>query len=199
MPGPRLHRCRDVLELERACFGKRDRAFACNLRMDRVRDQHAALGRLGLQPRRDIDPVAEDVLAIDDDVAEIDADPELDRLLGPRLVEGRHGALDGDRTIDRVHGAGKFNQRAVAHSLDDPPAMGQDGRVECLRPDIAQRRYRAGLVLGNQSRISNHVGRDDGGKAALGSFCGHSAGSGCGFAQTLSPRQPLLQFPDIVA
>ncbi len=141
--------------------------------MDRVRDQHAALGRLGLQARRDIDAVAQDVVAVDDDVTQIDADPELDRLLGPRLVEGRHGALDGDRTIDCVDGAGKFYQCPVAHFLDDPPAMGIHRRIEMLIPDLPHRRQRARFVHAYQPGIASDVGREDRGEPALRSGLGH--------------------------
>ena len=51
-------------------------------------------------PRRDIDPVAENVVALDDHVAEIDADAELDPpVLGNVGVAVAHLALDFDRRI----------------------------------------------------------------------------------------------------
>ncbi len=51
-------------------------------------DTRMPLGRrLAFQTRGDIDPVAEDIVVVDNDVAEVDADAELDRgLARPRAV-----------------------------------------------------------------------------------------------------------------
>ena len=54
----------------------------------------AGLGEL-LEPGGDVHPVAVDVLALDDHVAEVDADPEADALrLGHRRLALGHATLD---------------------------------------------------------------------------------------------------------
>jgi hypothetical protein len=77
---------------------------------------------------------AVDVVALDDHVAEIDADAELDpdRLVHIRVVLP-HRALDAKRVADRIDGAGEFDQQAVARRLDDATAIGRDPRIDQLR------------------------------------------------------------------
>ena len=78
---------RDVLQALRAEILEIILDLVGDLVVDDPRDIDAA--RLGqrLEPRRDIDAVAEHVAALDDDVAEIDPDPHGDALLvGQRLV-----------------------------------------------------------------------------------------------------------------
>ena len=97
--------------------------------------------RLGqaFQPRRDIDAVAIDVVALDDDVAEIDADAELDARCPPaRRVALGHLALHVDRAAHRVDDAGELDQQAVASGFDDAAAMLLDLRVGKLAPEDLQ-------------------------------------------------------------
>ena len=75
-----------------------------------------------LQPRRDIDVVAEDIVLLDDDVADVDADAKQEALLGRRahcLLKKRFLELQSAaKCLDR---AGKLGKEAVACRLDDPP------------------------------------------------------------------------------
>ncbi len=77
-----------------------------------------------LETGGDVDPVAVDVLTLDDHVAQVDADAELEALVlvGLRLALG-HPVLPGHRTGNRIHHAGKLDQQAVAHEFDDPPTV----------------------------------------------------------------------------
>ena len=73
------------------------------------------------EPRRDVDAVAVDVGALDDDVAEIDADAKLDAWSsGDTSVAVEHRLLHLDRAAHRIDDAGEFHQHAVAGRLDDP-------------------------------------------------------------------------------
>jgi hypothetical protein len=113
-----------------------------------VRDANAA--RLGqrLQPRRDIDSVAEDVATIDDDVTEIDADAKAD---APRLrnvpVAVEHGALDLGSAAHRVDDTAELHQQSVAGGLDDAAAMFGDLRVDEFPAMRLQPRKRALFVV----------------------------------------------------
>ncbi len=84
-----------------------------------------------LQPRRDVDAVAEQVVALDHNVAEIDPDAE-DEALFRRgsLLAFRHALLHRDREGDRIDDRAEFGDEAVAHRLDDPPAILGKKRID---------------------------------------------------------------------
>ena len=174
-PAPGPDRCLDILE--RQIRRRRMKAtptlpltWACTA----SGHQNAAPWRLRFQPGRHIDAIAENVVSVDDDVAEIDADAKFDGLtVGPRRVVVGHRRLNGERAFHRIHGAGKLDQRAVAHHLDDAAAVFGHGRIEARGPDVAQRRERSRLVGAHQPRIADNIGREDRREASRGSFVDH--------------------------
>ena len=86
-----------------------------------------------LQPRRDIDAVAQNVVALDQHVAEIDADAIDDALgLGRLGVALDHQFLDRDRAFDRGDDGGKLQQQPVARRLDDAAAEARHDRPRRL-------------------------------------------------------------------
>ncbi len=98
-------------------------------------------------PRRHIDAVAKNILAIDDDVANVDANPELYRIgLGPTGTVSPQLSLNFNGTGDGVHGAREFHQRAVSHQLDYATRMRGNRRVDQLTPQGVQPGKGAGLV-----------------------------------------------------
>ena len=72
------HRPGDVLERLLAEVLEGEIELACGVLVHPRRDADAARLGQAFEPRRDIDAVAKDVAVLDDDVAEIDADAELD-------------------------------------------------------------------------------------------------------------------------
>src|SRR6266542_1409610 len=75
-------------------------------------------------PSSHVDRIPEDVAAVDHDVADIDADAELDPLLVRHVgIALRHAALDVHGTTHRVHDTAELGQHAVAGVLDDPPTV----------------------------------------------------------------------------
>jgi hypothetical protein len=54
--------------------------------MNRIGDEHPAGIGQGFDPRRDVDAVAIEVVALDDHIAEIDADAQLDAVVRPDAV-----------------------------------------------------------------------------------------------------------------
>ena len=139
-------------------------------------DEHAARLAKLLEPRRDVDAVAEEVVALDHDVAEIDADAEDDAArgrtfgltLGDRL-------LHGDRAGDGIDDRGELDDRAVAHQLDDAALVLGDDRIDRLGAKRLDRGKRAGLVGFDQARIADDVGGQDRRQPALGPFCAMAA------------------------
>ena len=125
-----------------------------------VGDADAA--RLGnaFQTRCDIHTVTEDIVVVDDDVPDVDADPQFDPLiLRHRGILLGHFTLDFNGTAHRIHGTGKFDQHTVARGLDDPPAMLGNGGVNESLPDRLQAGQRALLIDAHQAAISSDVCR----------------------------------------
>ena len=125
-------------------------------------DANAA--RLGqtLQPRGNVYPVAENVVAVVDDVAKIDADAELDTLgLRHAGVAVGHAALDFDSAAHRVDGASEFHQQSIAGGLDDLAAVLPDLWIDQRPPVRLQLGERALLVRAHKSAIACHVGGQD--------------------------------------
>ena len=110
---------------------QRQAELALELVVGGTGDEHAAgLAQL-LQPRRDIDPVAEQVIALDHHVAEIDADAEHDPPVGRHLgLTLGHALLDRHRAGDGVDHRAELDDRPVAHQLDDAALVLGQERVD---------------------------------------------------------------------
>jgi hypothetical protein len=137
--------------------------------------QKAAGIRQGFQVRCDIDAVAKDVAVLDDDVAEIDPDPEPDpAVLGPAGFAIDHRPLYFGGAAHRVDDAREFHQHPVASRLDYTAGMRADLRVDQLAAMRLQALVRAFLIRTHQARVACHIGGEDRGKTA---GRGHSCGS----------------------
>ncbi len=70
--------------------------------------------------RGDVDPVSVDIVSINDDVAEIYAKAKPNSLcFRGALIVASHSPLDRGGALDGVHDTCEFDQRAIAHELDD--------------------------------------------------------------------------------
>ncbi len=162
------HRPRDVLDALLAQILERIGQPVADLVAHDAR--HAKAARLGqaFEPRRDIHSVAEDVVAVDDDVAEIDPDPEVDApVFGDFGIAVDHRPLDLDGAADRIDDAGKLDQHAVAGGLDDAAAMLGDLRVGKLASMGFEPRQRSFLVCSHQPRVAGRIGGEDRGETAF--------------------------------
>jgi hypothetical protein len=133
-----------------------------DLIVDRLRDADGAgLGEC-LESGGDIDAIAKDVVAVDDDITEIDPDPQLQAALGWNgVVDCARCPLHLDRATQRVDHAQKIRQHAVACRADNPPAMRCDQRVDG-RAQLIQGTMRAGLILTHEPAKTGYVGMQDG-------------------------------------
>ena len=113
-------RLADVLDLLRAHRLETERQLLLDLARHLAGNANSArIGEL-LKPRGDVDALAVPVRALDDHLAQIDADAHVDPVvLGEAGVPLRHSALDVDGAFDRVDDARKFGQKPVAHQLED--------------------------------------------------------------------------------
>ena len=122
--------------------------------------------QIAFEPRRDIDALAQNVVALNQHVAEIDADAVDDALsLGTSRVALGHQLLDRDRAFDGGDDGRKLQQQPVAHRLDDASAKAGHDRPRRLAM-LANAERRPRLVLAHQTGIADDVDGHDRGEAA---------------------------------
>src|SRR5215469_4822156 len=162
------HGASDVLELLLSGIDEPGCDPIAYLAIDILGDVDAT--RLGdaLQARRHVDAVAQQIVALDHNVPDMDADPERYPLvLGLIGVFSSHLLLHFNSTAHSIHYTRELDQDAVAGGLHDPATVGGNSRVDQLAPQRAQPRNRALLVLADQAAVPRHVGGKDRRKSAL--------------------------------
>src|SRR6516225_4207463 len=141
------HRPGDVLDLLLPHVLEGDCELVAHLISYNSADADAARFSQGLETRRDVDTVAKDVVLVDHDVAEIDADAEIDAPISLHASVARGDlALNLDRATNRINHARKLAEQTVARSIDDPAAVLLDLGVGNLSPQCLQPSERAFLV-----------------------------------------------------
>ena len=131
-PRPKTpYSARNILHCLFAQVGKGERKLVADLLVGAARDAEASRLAQGLESCRDVYAVAEYIVAIDNDVADIDADAENDPpVLWHCVVSADHAALDADSAPDRIDYAGELDQHPVASRLHDSAVMPGDGRID---------------------------------------------------------------------
>jgi hypothetical protein len=101
----------------------------------------------------DVHAVAIEVVALDNDVAEIDADAQFDAVVrrGDGVPLG-HRLLHFDRAAHRIDDAGKLHQHSVTGGLNDPAPVLGDLRIEELAAQRLEAFERAFFVSAPISR-----------------------------------------------
>src|SRR6516162_707553 len=162
------YRPRDVFEALFADIGKLGLDLGAHLAERVVRYADAAGLGDAFEPRGDVDAVAVDVAVLDDDVAEVDADPEGDPfLLRCRGIALDHRSLHGERAGDRLDHARELDQQAVAGRLDDSAVVPGYHWIDQLSAMGVEPRERAFLVLAHQPAVAGDIGREDRRQPAL--------------------------------
>ena len=137
----------------------------------------AGLGQ-PLQAGGDVDAVAENIVALDDDVAEVDADAVADAdVLAPLRLPLGHRLLDPGGRGDRVDDAGELDQHPIARGLDDAAVVFGDCRVDHLVAVRPLARQGARLVRLHEPGVPDHVGRQHGRQPTFASRCAHATSS----------------------
>ena len=96
-----------------------------------VGDADAAWLGDSLEARGDIDAIAENIVVVDDDVADVNADAKFDPEFRRHVdVLLSHLALDLHRTARGIDGTGEFDQHAVASGLDDATVVRGDPGID---------------------------------------------------------------------
>jgi hypothetical protein len=167
-PTPNLQGPRDVFQALFAAVRESSLQAVADILMHSGGYRHAARRRDLLQAGGDVDAVAQNIIAVDDDVAQIDANAECDAVIFLDVgIACRHALLHFDHALGGIHHGGEFQQQAIAHGFDDAAAVALDQCVDQFRAMAAQVGKRAGFVHAHQPGIANHVGRNNGRQSAL--------------------------------
>ena len=145
--------------------------------VDVTRDHDAASRSFRFQPRGDVHAIAVKIVTIDDQVAQVQAHAEHKRSVGRLVAVGLgHGLLKLDSGAQRINGAGKLDQGAVAGQLDQPPSVFRQHRIEVFGTVLAQARQRPALVTPHQAGVADNVCSNDCRQFALLTRQRHSPG-----------------------
>ncbi len=174
-----LHRLGDVLDL----LLPHVLEIQLHLAFDMIDDGagHTDATRLS-QPfhaSRNVDPVPVDVVALDDDVADVDAHAVDNSLVFWDIsVAQGHGSLHIDSEGNGVHDAAKLHQGAIAHEFDHPPVVLSGLGLDQFSANCLERRERPNLVGSHQAAVTDNVGSEDGGQPALYALFAHGKSLG---------------------
>src|ERR1035437_428398 len=136
-----------------------------------------------LQARRHIDAVSENVIAVENGVADIDADAEFDALVRRcRGVALCHAALDIDRATDGIDHAHELHEHSIARRFDDSAAMFGDLGIDEFLTVPLELAQRAFLIGAHQPAVAGNVAGENRRQPAV-----HSI-----FRHLFTPRKPRL-------
>ncbi len=170
----RSTRSRDVLDLVLPHVFEGKAEFVADLVANHPADTDPARRGQCFETRRDVDAVTEDVPLIDDDVAEVDSDAELDTTLGRNAcVALCHLALHLDGAAYRVDNTRKFDEQAVPGGFNNTAVMLLDAGIGKLASECLHRGERPFLVRPHQPRITSDIGRQDCRQSPMDSFVRH--------------------------
>jgi hypothetical protein len=126
-----------------------------------------------LQTCRHVHAVAENVATIDNNVANIDANAELDALslwhLGIAL---HHAALNINGTAYRFHDAAEFSEQPIYGVLDDPTTVLSDPGVHKGAQMARELGARPFFVHACQPAVPDNIDRHDSSQPSFGARCG---------------------------
>src|SRR4030095_5297681 len=150
------HPAGDIAQLHVAQVGEPEVELAVDCLVDLAGDEDpTGLGER-FDARRDVDPIAKYIVAVDDDVTDVDADAELDLLLRrhPGIALG-HAALQVHRAADGIDDAPELQQQDIAGGLDDATVVFGDLGVDQLAAMGSQRLQRAAFVATHEARVAH--------------------------------------------
>src|SRR5262249_8151794 len=125
------YRLRDVLDPLLPHWFKAECELLLHFLGDLVRNTNATrIGKL-LQPRGNVDAFPVAVFALDDHLAQINADPDIDTLVPLNLgIALGHAPLKGDSAFDCVDDTTELSEEAISHELENAPTVLSNLRFE---------------------------------------------------------------------
>src|SRR6185437_5417478 len=156
-----------------------------------ARDTDAARFSQPLQACRHVDTIAEDIAAVADNVADIDANTKSNIFLGGhRGIAFNHAALNVDGTADGVDNADKFHQHAVASRLYYSTSMFDDLGIDHLLAVGFERTKGAFLIFAHKPAVTGDISRYDRRKSSFDAIFGHATGP------SVCSRQLIASLPE---
>src|ERR1700730_15766274 len=157
----------DVLDLLLTQIVKSKWQPVANVVIDCIRNEHSTGVGQRFDPSSDINPVAIEVVVLDDHVAKIDANTELDAVIGSDTsVPLKQCLLHLDPAAYCINAARKFHQHAVPGGLHDLATMFGNFRIDKFAAESFETFKRAFLIRAHQPRISGHICGEDGSETA---------------------------------
>ena len=124
------------------------------------RDADAARFGECFEPRGDVHSITENIAILDNNVADVNTDTELDPIRRPG-VSLRHALLDFHCAAQGIDNAAELHEETIAGRLHQPAMMLADFRVYYFgsnRPEPVQRSL---FITPDQARIAGHIGCQD--------------------------------------
>jgi hypothetical protein len=139
-----------------------------DLPRDLGRHPDAARLRQLLQSCGNVDALAVTVVALDDDLAEVEPDPHLEALIVRHCsVAFRQAALQADRALDGIDDAAELGKQPIAHQLENAAVVPRNLRLEQFLSARHQPPMRARLVTLHQGGVADHIGSEDSGELSV--------------------------------
>src|SRR5205085_7765145 len=127
----------------------------------------AGLGQ-GFEARGDVDAVTENIVVLDDDVAEIDPNAEYNpQIFRHRCVPLGHPALHRDGAGDGLNHARELDQDAVASCLNDTAFVFGNAWIDQFAAMASKPGKSPSLVLAHQAAVADDISGEDGREPAL--------------------------------
>ena len=157
------HRISDVLQRHRAEVGDLEIEPPFDLPIGVFRKTDRAGFGDSFESGGDIDPVAHEVaVALLHHVAEMDANPKFDALVGRDLgVALDHRPLEFNGAVHCVDDAAELEDTAVARALDDAAMMHRDGGVDQVAAKGPKASEDSIFVRTRKPRVADDVGHQD--------------------------------------
>jgi hypothetical protein len=126
------------------------------------------------QARRYVHAVAEEIVALHHDIADVDPNAELHAQgLGSTGLTRGQVPLDLHGTTHGFHGAGKLGDHAIASTAEHPASVLGDQRVDDCTVR-AQGAKSALLICAHEARVARDIGAENGSKLAFGALGFHT-------------------------
>jgi hypothetical protein len=158
----------DVLEVPKPQLLAGEREFFEQVIVRLARNANSARFGYTLKPCGDVHAFAVNIVIVDDDVAEVYADPKFDLLIETYPgVPLAHAALQFNGASYRVNHGCELDQHAVSGRLDDTASMFFDFRIDQCSPMLLQLSERAFLIHAHETAVAGHIRRQNSRKSPL--------------------------------
>src|SRR6516164_1930475 len=156
--GKYLNRLSYILEILRSETSISESNFLLYLVVSLTRDANATSRRDPFETGSNIDAVSIQVIALNDDIAEMHTDAKCHLALDSRSRAARcHFTLNFSRTSDPLDNTRKLRKQTVAHQLHCAAAMLRDRRLDHFGAMLMQQGECSSLVFAHHSAIAGRI------------------------------------------